>query len=120
MTFEVFDRTQWRQTGELKRYVRVQRNGDSLYLGAAAKDLLGSPGHVALLFDQAKRRAALKPTLSTNPNASKLGRGRQIGARTFIRHYRIRPNTVCPARLEDGLLVFDVGEPCEEPGESTS
>ncbi|MDP9481192.1 MAG: hypothetical protein M3R38_36925 [Actinomycetota bacterium] len=113
MGFEVFDRTKHTRTGfrgSAVPYVKVLRTGRALYLNHLAKDLLGESAHVSFLFDKGRRVAALKSTSPDDPQAVRVSRGRQIGATLFVRHYGIEHGRVCPARAEDGVLVFEVGE----------
>jgi hypothetical protein len=112
--FEVFDRPRYGRAGfrdTTDPYVKVMENGQGLYLSVTAQALLGPASHVAFLFDKENHLAALKPTGSDDPNANKVSRGRQVAARLFVKYYGIQPGLLCPARWENELLMFEVGEP---------
>lgn len=91
--------------------VRLTPKRNLLTLNAAAGELLKDVRYVALMFDEAKRALAFKPTTAEDPNGyavGKVGSGGNIAATSFAKRYGLAPGQAWNLTLQDGLFVASV------------
>ncbi len=84
-----------------------------LLVNRMATEVLGGPARVLLFFDREGRRAAMRAAKDGDPrsySATPRSNGKQVSvaASRFVRHHRIADGKY-PAKMEDDLLVFEVG-----------
>ena len=116
MGFELFDSTGQRhgapQTSS-EPFVTVT-NSANLLVNRWATDELGNPPRVLLYFDRERRMAGMRPVDAAphSYRATPRANGRQftVGCVGFVREFKIADGRF-PAGMEDGMLVFEVGEP---------
>ena len=90
-----------------------------LSLNRTAIELMGNPISVVMLFDRARSRIGLRPSLSDVPNAYRLKHRRDgkrsrpciVHLKAFCNTYSIRPRRTirfADPRTENGVLVLDL------------
>lgn len=89
-----------------------------LLVNRTATEALGETEHVFLHFDRKRRAVGIGKAPAGDPRsyrATRRGNSKQvaISPTRFVRHYEI-PKGNYPAAMEDGLLVFEVGEAKED------
>jgi hypothetical protein len=113
MPFEVFDKRSAAATRS--PMVTIQRGG-SFSLNEAAKELVGSPEAVELLYDREKKLIGFRPVAPTSPRAfpvrpqGKNAKTYMVAGKAFSNHYgldtaRARRYAV---EMSDGVLVLDL------------
>lgn len=90
-------------------------DSNNLLVNRWASEGLGHPVRVLLYFDRGTRTVGMRPAPEDDSRASRASRrgdGRQftVGCMGFVREHEIA-NGRFPAAMEDGMLVFEVGEP---------
>lgn len=118
MSFEEFQRTDWRRGDHPEPQVTITK-GCYLSLNRAAMALLGDPKAVEFLFDPTDRIVGLRAADPDGANSYRLsragagGRQWQAAARAFIRYYGLEAerSTRRPATLVDGILCVDLKDP---------
>jgi hypothetical protein len=116
MPFETFKRNRMPSTGEPA--VTIQKRG-ALSLNTAAYEALGSPKHVALLYDRDEQLMGMRKVNATTPHAYVVrGVGNNqathvVSGKAFLSYYEI-PRDVArrwTAKVEDDVLVIDLKQP---------
>lgn len=115
MSFEEFQRTDWRRGDHPEPQVTITRRC-YLSLNQAAMALLGDPKAVEFLFDPTDRIIGLRPADLDGANSYRLspvgatGRQWQVSGQAFIRYYGLEGerSTRRPANLADGILCVDL------------
>ena len=95
-------------------FVSVRRCG-TFGLNRNARQLIGNPGYVELLFDPHRRRIGLRPVGADHPRGRKLIGGSRngyasVGARKFCQYYGITLGETrrYTPKVVDGVLVVDL------------
>jgi hypothetical protein len=116
MPFETFKRNRMPSTGEPA--VTIQKRG-ALSLNTAAYEALGSPKHVALLYDRDEQLMGMRKVNATTPHAYVVrGVGNNqathvVSGKAFLSYYGI-PRDVArrwTAQVEEDVLVIDLKQP---------
>lgn len=98
--------------------VTIQKRG-ALSLNTAAYEALGSPKHVALLYDRDEQLMGMRKVNATTPHAYVVrGVGNNqathvVSGKAFLSYYEI-PRDVArrwTAKVEDDVLVIDLKQP---------
>lgn len=109
MAFQVFKREIYSRPLEAPT-VTVDTRG-AVRLNPAAVEAIGSPKHVELLFDSAVGVAGIRACDGGAPNAYLVSKSRQISCSAFTAYCRFERSKRYPARFEEGLLKFRIGDP---------
>jgi hypothetical protein len=116
MPFETFKRNRMPSTGEPA--LTIQKRG-ALSLNTAAYEALGSPKHVALLYDRDEKLIGMRKVPATAPHAYVVrGVGTNlathvVSGKAFLSYYEI-PRDVArrwTAQVKDDVLVIDLKQP---------
>jgi hypothetical protein len=112
--FQIYQRETNRGPANPVPTVRVQAN-NIMFINAAAAQLIGDPDRVLLLFDPDARVVGIQGTTEDDPNGfvvtRKSKQGGTVGVQRFCEAHRIRRGESYEAWLQEGLLMFEVGEP---------
>jgi hypothetical protein len=119
MPFETFKRNRMPSTGEPA--VTIQKRG-ALSLNIAAYEAIGSPKHVALLYDRENKLMGIQKTTGTMPHAylvRGVGNNRAthvVSGKAFLSYYGISRDVARRwiAEMQDDVLVVDLKQPGNE------
>lgn len=96
--------------------VTILRKG-SLHMNAAARELLGNPDFVELLFDRERQIVGLAASVPSSPNSYKLSSGRDVvwtvSLVSFLKFYdiEVRESRKRIPTLDGAVLCINLNEP---------
>ncbi len=98
-----------------KPRLSIATGGRCFIVSRTAKELLGDPKSVVLLWDSAGRRIGMRPAECDEPNAYRMtrtsGGTASVSAGSYLTSTGLRHlgGHSFPVYLEDGVLVADIG-----------
>lgn len=116
MGFELFDSRAKKTERTAPRFVPfvTVTGSHAMLVNRWATEALGNPKRVLLYFDRERRMVGMRPVEAAphSYRASPRANGKQVtvGCLAFVRHHKIADGRFM-ASMEDGMLVFGVGEP---------